>query len=137
MDAFVIDSRSYKCPSGLGIRAMAMGRPLVAIDTPSWAASLIRERGWEFSGRREKGRWPRSFAPGTSPVGLTIHQGRKSTQRSTVPGKACAEMFGGEKRGASQSALRHEPHDKSHLSFLSFLRVFASCAINSSFSNLK
>ena len=45
IDAFVIDSRSYKCPSGLAIRAMAMGRPLVTIDSPSWIASKIREEG--------------------------------------------------------------------------------------------
>lgn len=51
LDAFLIDGRTYKCPSGLGIRAMAMGRPLVSPDSPSWAASLIRENGvgvfWE------------------------------------------------------------------------------------------
>lgn len=45
LDGFLIDGRTYKCPSGLGIRAMAMGRPLVSPDSPSWAASLIRERG--------------------------------------------------------------------------------------------
>jgi glycosyltransferase involved in cell wall biosynthesis len=51
LDAFLVDGRSYKCPSGLGIRAMAMGRPLVSPDSPSWVASLIREHGvgvfWE------------------------------------------------------------------------------------------
>ena len=45
IDAFVIDSRTYKCPSGLGIRAMAMGRPIVAVDSPSWIANLIKEHG--------------------------------------------------------------------------------------------
>lgn len=45
LDAFVIDSRSYKCPSGLGIRAMALGRPVVTIDSPSWIANLVHERG--------------------------------------------------------------------------------------------
>ncbi len=45
VDAFVIDSRTYKCPSGLAIRAMAMGRPVVAIDSPSWIANLIKEQG--------------------------------------------------------------------------------------------
>ncbi len=45
VDAFVIDSRTYKCPSGLTIRAMAMGRPIVAVDSPSWIANLIREQG--------------------------------------------------------------------------------------------
>jgi glycosyltransferase involved in cell wall biosynthesis len=45
LDAFVLDSRSYKCPSGLGIRAMAMGRPIIALDSPSWIATLIREEG--------------------------------------------------------------------------------------------
>ena len=52
LDAFLVDGRSYKCPSGLGIRAMAMGRPLVSPDSPSWVASLIREHGvgvfWEL-----------------------------------------------------------------------------------------
>ena len=45
IDAFVIDSRTYKCPSGLAIRAMAMGRPIVALDSPSWIANLIKEQG--------------------------------------------------------------------------------------------
>jgi len=45
VDAFVIDSRTYKCPSGLAIRAMAMGRPIVAVDSPSWIANLIKEDG--------------------------------------------------------------------------------------------
>ena len=45
LDAFVIDSRTYKCPSGLGIRAMAMGRPVISVDSSSWIASLIREKG--------------------------------------------------------------------------------------------
>jgi glycosyltransferase involved in cell wall biosynthesis len=45
VDAFVIDSRTYKCPSGLAIRAMAMGRPIVTVDSPSWIANLIKEQG--------------------------------------------------------------------------------------------
>lgn len=45
LDAFVIDSRTYKCPSGLAIRAMAMGRPIVAVDSPSWIANQIKEHG--------------------------------------------------------------------------------------------
>jgi len=45
LDAFVLDSRSYKCPSGLGIRAMSMGRPIIAVDSPSWIATLIKEEG--------------------------------------------------------------------------------------------
>ena len=45
MDAFLIDSRTYKCPSGLGIRAMGMGRPLIAFDSPSWTAEVIKEFG--------------------------------------------------------------------------------------------
>jgi glycosyltransferase involved in cell wall biosynthesis len=45
LDAFVIDSRTYKCPSGLAIRAMAMGRPIVTVDSPSWIANLIKEYG--------------------------------------------------------------------------------------------
>lgn len=45
LDAFLIDSRTYRCPSGLAIRAMAMGRPIVAIDSPSWIANLIHEQG--------------------------------------------------------------------------------------------
>jgi hypothetical protein len=44
-DAFLIDGRTYKCPSGLGIRAMAMGRPLVSPDSPSWVSSLISRYG--------------------------------------------------------------------------------------------
>jgi glycosyltransferase involved in cell wall biosynthesis len=45
LDAFLLDARSYKCPSGLGIRAMAMGRPIVTMESPSWIASLVREEG--------------------------------------------------------------------------------------------
>ena len=45
IDAFVIDSRTYKYPSGLAIRAMAMGRPIVTLDYPSWASNLIRDHG--------------------------------------------------------------------------------------------
>lgn len=45
LDAFVIDSRTYKCPSGLAIRAMAMGRPIISMDSPSWIANLIKEYG--------------------------------------------------------------------------------------------
>ncbi len=45
LDAFVIDSRTYKCPSGLAIRAMGMGRPIVTIDSPSWIANLIKDEG--------------------------------------------------------------------------------------------
>lgn len=45
LDAFVIDSRAYKCPSGLAIRAMAMGRPIVTVESPSWIANLIKEYG--------------------------------------------------------------------------------------------
>lgn len=54
LDAFVIDSRTYKCPSGLAIRAMAMGRPIVTMDSPSWIANLIQEHGvgvfWDQQG---------------------------------------------------------------------------------------
>ncbi len=45
VDAFVIDAHTYKCPSGLAIRAMAMGRPIVTVDSPSWIANLIKEQG--------------------------------------------------------------------------------------------
>lgn len=45
LDAFLIDGRTYKCPSGLGIRAMAMGRPLVSPDSSSWVSSLISRYG--------------------------------------------------------------------------------------------
>jgi glycosyltransferase involved in cell wall biosynthesis len=45
LDAFVIDSRTYKYPSGLAIRAMAMGRPLVTVDSASWAYNLVKDEG--------------------------------------------------------------------------------------------
>lgn len=58
MDAFVMDSRTYKCPSGLGIRAMAMGRPVISIDSPSWIASLIREMGVGVFWQKGEGNLP-------------------------------------------------------------------------------
>lgn len=45
MDAFVLDSRSYKVPSGLAIRAMAAGRPIVTIDRDSWIARHVKSNG--------------------------------------------------------------------------------------------
>jgi len=70
IDAFVIDSRTYKCPSGLAIRAMAMGRPIVAVDSPSWIANLIKEQGvgvfWDLgccSLKRKLRDWSSSGGP--------------------------------------------------------------------------
>ena len=45
LDGFVIDSRTYKVPSGLAIRAMSMGRPIVTIDRDSWIARHIKSNG--------------------------------------------------------------------------------------------
>ena len=45
MDAFVLDSRSYKAPSGLAIRAMAAGRPIVTIDSDSWITRHVKSNG--------------------------------------------------------------------------------------------
>jgi len=45
MDGFVLDSRSYKAPSGLAIRAMAAGRPIVTIDRDSWIARHVKSSG--------------------------------------------------------------------------------------------
>jgi glycosyltransferase involved in cell wall biosynthesis len=45
MDGFVLDSRSYKAPSGLAIRAMAAGRPIVTIDCDSWIARHVKASG--------------------------------------------------------------------------------------------
>lgn len=45
MDAFVLDSRSYKAPSGLAIRAMAAGRPVVTVERDSWIARHVKSNG--------------------------------------------------------------------------------------------
>jgi glycosyltransferase involved in cell wall biosynthesis len=95
MDAFVIDSRSYKCPSGLGIRAMAMGRPLVAIDTPSWAASLIREEGVGVFWKEGEGALAQKLCAWYFSGGAdrSIKAGNRLSDQRCLE-KACAEMFG-------------------------------------------
>ncbi len=105
LDAFLLDARSYKCPSGLGIRAMAMGRPIVTVESPSWIASLIREAGVGVFWEQGKGtlaedlrNWYSSGGPQRS-----LQAARRLSDQFALE-RAYAEMFTRLKQRTSEMA---------------------------------
>jgi glycosyltransferase involved in cell wall biosynthesis len=104
LDAFVIDSRTYKVPSGLAIRAMSMGRPIVTIDRDSWIARHIKSSGvgvfWQKgrgSLRAELREWFESGGPARSKA----LAGKLSDQAGMEA--AFAEMFRRLKEAAAEN----------------------------------
>jgi glycosyltransferase involved in cell wall biosynthesis len=94
LDGFVLDSRTYKVPSGLAIRAMALGRPLVSLPDDSWAARHITEDGigvfWE-RGAGNLARLLREWSAGGGPDRARRLACRLSDRAGL--GAAYAEMF--------------------------------------------
>jgi hypothetical protein len=94
LDGFVLDSRTYKVPSGLSIRAMALGRPLVSLPDDSWAARHIAEDGVGVFWARGAGNLARSLREWSANGGPD--RARKLASRLSDQaglGAAYAEMF--------------------------------------------
>lgn len=104
MDAFVLDSRSYKAPSGLAIRAMAAGRPIVTIDSDSWITRHVKSNGvgvfWQ-KGRDSLGADLRAWFENGGPARSKALATKLSDQAGMEA--AFAEMFSRLKAASGQN----------------------------------